>query len=86
MDWAKFRHRLAGKDPAKDVTVRDPDVEHDPAGSPTRLSFWKDTDVVKGSHFVLRKVSRVYYFYHYVAHERLMILPKLCHKRQYDQD
>jgi hypothetical protein len=40
MDSAKFRHRRVKKDLAKNVTVQDPDVEYDPAGSPTRLCFF----------------------------------------------
>jgi hypothetical protein len=46
----------------------------------------RDGAVVNGSRLVLRKASRVYYFYHYLARERLTIFSNLCHKRQYDQD
>src|SRR5829696_1154663 len=51
------------------VIVQDADMEYDPAEIPEVVGPILDghADVVYGSRFMVRKASRVLYFYHYLA-------------------
>ena len=62
------------------VIVQDADLEYDPAEIPEVIApiIDGDADVVYGSRFLVRKASRVLYFYHYVANKGLTFLSNLC--------
>jgi glycosyltransferase involved in cell wall biosynthesis len=55
------------------VIVQDADLEYDPAEIPTVIKPILDghADVVYGSRFLVRKATRVLYFYHYIANKFL---------------
>jgi len=55
------------------VIVQDADLEYDPTEIPTVIKPILDghADVVYGSRFLVRKATRVLYFYHYVANKFL---------------
>jgi glycosyltransferase involved in cell wall biosynthesis len=55
------------------VIVQDADLEYDPAEIPEVIQPILDgnADVVYGSRFLVRKASRVLYFYHYLANKLL---------------
>ena len=61
------------------VIVQDADLEYDPAEIPEVINpiLLGDADVVYGSRFLVRKASRVLYFYHYMANKGLTFLSNL---------
>jgi len=61
------------------VIVQDADLEYDPAeiGAVIRPILDGHADVVYGSRFLVRKASRVLYFYHYLANKSLTFLSNL---------
>jgi glycosyltransferase involved in cell wall biosynthesis len=62
------------------VIVQDADLEYDPAeiGEVIAPILQGHADVVYGSRFLVRKASRVLYFYHYIANKGLTLLSNLC--------
>ena len=62
------------------VIVQDADLEYNPAeiGEVIAPIVNGDADVVYGSRFLVRKASRVLYFYHYLANRGLTFLSNLC--------
>jgi len=58
------------------VIIQDADLEYDPEEIPQVIQPILDghADVVYGSRFLVRKASRVLYFYHYVANKFLTFL------------
>src|ERR1700761_4551204 len=62
------------------VIVQDADLEYDPAEIAEVIAPIVDghADVVYGSRFLVRKASRVLYFYHYLANKALTFLSNLC--------
>ena len=62
------------------VIVQDADLEYDPAeiGEVIEPIVIGNADVVYGSRFLVRKASRVLYFYHYIANKGLTFLSNLC--------
>jgi glycosyltransferase involved in cell wall biosynthesis len=62
------------------VIVQDADLEYDPAEISDVIApiVDGDADVVYGSRFLVRKASRVLYFYHYLANKALTFLSNLC--------
>ena len=62
------------------VIVQDADLEYDPAEIIEVISPILDgrADVVYGSRFLVRKASRVLYFYHFLANKGLTFLSNLC--------
>ena len=61
------------------VIVQDADLEYDPAEIAVVIQPILDghADVVYGSRFLVRKASRVLYFYHYLANKGLTFLSNL---------
>lgn len=61
------------------VIIQDADLEYDPAEIPDVIQpiLKGRADVVYGSRFLVRKASRVLYFYHYVANKCLTIFSNL---------
>lgn len=61
------------------VIVQDADLEYDPAEIPVVIQPILDghADVVYGSRFLVRKTSRVLYFYHYLANKGLTFLSNM---------
>jgi glycosyltransferase involved in cell wall biosynthesis len=55
------------------VIVQDADLEYDPSEIPDVIQpiLEEKADVVYGSRFLVRKASRVLYFYHYLANKAL---------------
>jgi glycosyltransferase involved in cell wall biosynthesis len=62
------------------VIVQDADLEYDPEeiGYVIAPIVTGQADVVYGSRFLVRKASRVLYFYHYLANKGLTFLSNLC--------
>ncbi|HVU87717.1 MAG TPA: glycosyltransferase family 2 protein [Pirellulales bacterium] len=65
------------------VIVQDADLEYDPAEIPDVLApiLQGQADVVYGSRFMVRKASRVLYFYHYLANRGLTFLSNVLTNR-----
>lgn len=61
------------------VIVQDADLEYDPAeiGDVIQPILDGYADVVYGSRFLVRKASRVLYFYHYIANKFLTLMSDL---------
>jgi glycosyltransferase involved in cell wall biosynthesis len=65
------------------VIVQDADLEYDPAEIPEVISpiLSGHADVVYGSRFLVRRATRVLYFYHYLANVTLTFLSNLLTNR-----
>jgi glycosyltransferase involved in cell wall biosynthesis len=61
------------------VIVQDADLEYDPAEIPSVIQPILDgvADVVYGSRFLVRKATRVLYFYHYLGNKFLTFMSNL---------
>jgi len=61
------------------VIVQDADLEYDPDEIPEVIApiLRGEADIVYGSRFLVRKASRVLYFYHYLANKGLTFLSNL---------
>ncbi len=61
------------------VLVQDADLEYDPSDIPTVIQPILDghADVVYGSRFLVRRATRVLYFYHYLANKMLTFTSNL---------
>jgi glycosyltransferase involved in cell wall biosynthesis len=61
------------------VIVQDADLEYDPGEIPSIVSLITngEADVVYGSRFLVRKATRVLYFYHYLANKLLTFTSNL---------
>jgi glycosyltransferase involved in cell wall biosynthesis len=61
------------------VIVQDADLEYDPSEIPDVIQpiLNGDADVVYGSRFLVRKASRVLYFYHFLANKALTFTSNL---------
>ena len=72
----KFACQKAGSDI---LIIQDADLEYDPDEIPLVLEpiFLDKADVVYGSRFLVRKATRVLYFYHYIANKTLTFLSNL---------
>jgi glycosyltransferase involved in cell wall biosynthesis len=65
---------------AGDITIiQDADLEYDPAEIPDVIGpiIENNADVVYGSRFLVKRASRVLYFYHYLANKGLTFLSNL---------
>jgi glycosyltransferase involved in cell wall biosynthesis len=65
------------------IIVQDADLEYDPAEIPEVVApiLSGEADVVYGSRFLVRRVSRVIYFYHYLANKSLTFMCNLFTNR-----
>jgi glycosyltransferase involved in cell wall biosynthesis len=65
------------------MIVQDADLEYDPAEIPDILApiLSERADVVYGSRFLVRRASRVLYFYHYLANKGLTFVSNLLTNR-----
>lgn len=61
------------------VIVQDADLEYDPEEIPSVVDpiLANQADVVYGSRFLVKKASRVLYFYHYLANKTLTFISNL---------
>jgi glycosyltransferase involved in cell wall biosynthesis len=62
------------------VIVQDADLEYDPQDIPSVIApiLAGEADVVFGSRFLVRKATRVLYFYHYLGNKLLTFLSNLA--------
>ncbi len=65
------------------LIIQDADLEYDPAEIPDVIEpiLAGKADVVYGSRFLVRRATRVLYFYHYVANSCLTLLSNLLTNR-----
>ncbi len=65
------------------IIIQDADLEYDPAEIPDVIApiLQKQADVVYGSRFLVRRASRVFYFYHYLANISLTFLSNFLTNR-----
>jgi glycosyltransferase involved in cell wall biosynthesis len=65
------------------VMVQDADLEYDPAEIPDVIAPIQEdvADVVYGSRFLVKRASRVLYFYHYLANKFLTLLSNVLTNR-----
>ncbi|MFV1967413.1 MAG: glycosyltransferase family 2 protein [Pirellulaceae bacterium] len=65
------------------LIVQDADLEYDPAEIPDVIApiLAGNADVVFGSRFLVRRATRVLYFYHYLANKALTFLSNLLTNR-----
>ena len=65
------------------LIVQDADLEYDPTEIPVVISpiVSGEADVVYGSRFLVRRATRVLYFYHYLANKSLTFLSNLLTNR-----
>jgi glycosyltransferase involved in cell wall biosynthesis len=65
------------------LIIQDADEEYDPAEIPSVIQPILDdrADVVYGSRFIVRRATRVLYFYHYLANKSLTFLSNLLTNR-----
>jgi glycosyltransferase involved in cell wall biosynthesis len=65
------------------LIIQDADEEYDPAEIPQVIQPILDNkaDVVYGSRFIVRRATRVLYFYHYLANKSLTFLSNLLTNR-----
>jgi len=63
--------------------IQDADLEYDPAEIPFVIApiLSGEADVVYGSRFLVRRATRVLYFYHYLANKTLTFLSNLLTNR-----
>jgi len=61
------------------VIIQDADLEYDPNEIPSVIGPIRDgkADIVYGSRFLVRKATRVLYFYHYIANRSLTLFSNL---------
>jgi glycosyltransferase involved in cell wall biosynthesis len=79
---AAVRHALEQAE-GEIVIIQDADLEYDPAEIPEVIAPILDglADVVYGSRFLVRRATRVLYFYHYLANVGLTFLSNLLTNR-----
>ena len=65
------------------TVIQDADLEYDPAEIPFVIApiLSGEADVVYGSRFLVRRATRVLYFYHYLANKTLTFLSNLLTNR-----
>jgi glycosyltransferase involved in cell wall biosynthesis len=79
---AAIRHALEQAE-GEVLIIQDADLEYDPAEIPEVIAPILDgqADVVYGSRFLVRRATRVLYFYHYLANVGLTFLSNLLTNR-----
>ena len=79
---AAIRHALDRAN-GEVIIVQDADLEYDPREIPAVIGpiLEGQADVVYGSRFLVRKATRVLYFYHYLANKFLTFLSNLLTNR-----
>jgi glycosyltransferase involved in cell wall biosynthesis len=77
-----IRHALAQAE-GEIIIIQDADLEYDPAEIPEVIApiLRGVADVVYGSRFLVRRATRVLYFYHYLANVGLTFLSNLLTNR-----
>lgn len=79
---AAIRHALAQAS-GEIMIIQDADMEYDPSEIPSVIEpiLSGVADVVYGSRFMVRRATRVLYFYHYIANSCLTFLSNLLTNR-----
>jgi len=79
---AAIRHALERAE-GEIIIIQDADLEYDPAEIPEVIApiLSGQADVVYGSRFLVRRATRVLYFYHYLANVGLTFLSNLLTNR-----